>query len=213
MARPYFDKYIEIYGAARPGFKDSMSTYNRIAREALRVGYGGNLNRAPADFRALYTQATKIYGGNYDLAEYERLIAPHTYDIWYNSGGKTQVDQWHQADLAEQKRKQEEALAKQRAEQERLRAEQEAKAREQQAALERQRQAAEKARKEAEFKLALDAMNQRANVKRTNEVVGEMPETPEQAAKRQKKRVGYDATKVTGLLGTPQTESKKLLGM
>ena len=56
-------------------------------------------------------------------------------------------------------------------------------------------------------------MNQRANVKRTDEVVGEIPETPEQAAKRKKKRVGYDATKVTGLLGTPQTERKQLLGM
>jgi len=98
-------------------------------------------------------------------------------------------------------------------EQERLRAEQEAKAREQAAALERQRQAAEKARKEAEFKLALDAMNQRANVKRTDEFVGEISETPEQAAQRKKKRVGYDATKVTGILGAAPTESKKLLGM
>jgi len=115
--------------------------------------------------------------------------------------------------LAEQKRKQDEELARQKAEQERLRAEQEAKAREQAAALERQRQAAEKARKEAEFKSALDAMNQRANVKRTDEVVGEISETPEQAAQRKKKRVGYDATKVTGILGAAPTESKKLLGM
>ena len=109
--------------------------------------------------------------------------------------------------------KQKDAIEAQKAEQERLRAEQEAKAREQQAALERQRQAAEKARKEAEFKSALDAMNQRANVKRTDEVVGEMSETPEQAAQRKKKRVGYDATKVTGILGAAPTESKKLLGM
>ena len=84
---------------------------------------------------------------------------------------------------------------------------------EQQAALERQRQPAEKTRKEAEFKSAPDAMNQRANVKRTDEVVGEMSETPEQAAQRKKKRVGYDATKVTGILGAAPTESKKLLGM
>jgi len=121
----------------------------------------------------------------------------------------------YQAEQArmQKQQKQQEELARQKAEQERLRAEQEAKAREQAAALERQRQAAEKARKEAEFKLALDAMNQRANVKRTDEFVGEISETPEQAAQRKKKRVGYDATKVTGILGAAPTESKKLLGM
>ena len=207
--RPYFDKYIDIYGAVRPGFKDSSNPYRRMAQQALKTAYGGKIQNAPYEFQQLYTQATKFYGGKYDLAEYERLIAPHTYDIWYNSGGKTQVDQWHQSDI----KAQQDAIAKQKAEQERLRAEQEAKAREQQAALERQRQAAEKARKEAEFKSALDAMNQRANVKRTDEVVGEMSETPEQAAQRKKKRVGYDATKVTGILGAAPTESKKLLGM
>ena len=210
MARPYFDKYIDIYGAARPGFKDSMSTYNRIAREALRVGYGGNLNRAPADFRALYTQATKIYGGNYDLAEYERLIAPHTYDIWYNSGGKTQVDQWHQSDLAEEKKKHDQALQQQQQEIQKIK--------DQQAEVDRKRQeaaaAAEKSRKEQEFKSALDAMNQRT-MKRSvvEEDLGAVAVDPQDSAKKKKRRVGYDATKSTGVLGIPQTERKQLLGM
>ena len=134
--------------------------------------------------------------------------------------GATYYASRQQAEAAEQAQRrqqaylaQQDAIAKQKAEQERLRAEQEAKAREQAAALERQRQAAEKARKEAEFKSALAAMNQRANVKRTDEFVGEISETPEQAAQRKKKRVGYDATKVTGILGAAPTESKKLLGM
>ena len=169
---------------------------------------GWNEELKTPQWKDLYNQVSS--GKEYDKNLYEQLVAPHTYDYWVTSPyGKTQVDQWHQSDI----KAQQDAIAKQKAEQERLRAEQEAKAREQQAALERQRQAAEKTRKEAEFKSALDAMNQRANVKRTDEVVGEMSETPEQAAQRKKKKVGYDATKVTGILGAAPTESKKLLGM
>ena len=213
--RPYFWKYHEMttpYGK-NPQWTQMFQRngINNAAAADMWLAEGMNYTIKTDQWNALFQQVNS--GQAYDKNLYEQLIAPHTYDIWYNSGGKAQVDQWHQADLAEQKRKQDEELARQKAEQERLRAEQEAKAREQAAALERQRQAAEKARKEAEFKLALDAMNQRANVKRTDEVVGEISETPEQAAQRKKKRVGYDATKVTGILGAAPTESKKLLGM
>lgn len=183
--------------------------------------FGGDL----ATSRSLYTQYANNLGNiksqlSRGLTDAER----NAYMGHYNSAAGTNnfiknefIPQWEreyqQKQQQEALQKQQEELAKQKAEQERLRAEQEAKAREQQAALERQRQAAEKTRKEAEFKSALDAMNQRANVKRTDEVVGEMSETPEQAAQRKKKKVGYDATKVTGILGAAPTESKKLLGM
>lgn len=204
MARPYFWKYIDRMPPGLGGISGA---------EAMMwsVGYWNNSVYTP-QWNALYEQVSS--GKAYDKNLYEQLVAPHSYDYWVTTPyGQKQISEWHQADLAEQKRKQDEELARQKAEQERLRAEQEAKAREQAAALERQRQAAEKARKEAEFKLALDAMNQRANVKRTDEFVGEISETPEQAAQRKKKRVGYDATKVTGILGAAPTESKKLLGM
>ena len=185
---------------------------NNAAAADMWLAEGMNYTIKTDQWNALFQQVNS--GQAYDKNLYEQLIAPHTYDIWYNSGGKAQVDQWHQADLAEQKRKQDEELARQKAEQERIRAEQEARAREQQAALEKQRQAAEKARKDAEFKLALDAMNQRAMPrKEAEEFIGEINETPEQAAQRKKKKVGYDATKVTGILGAAPTESKKLLGM
>lgn len=213
--RPYFWKYHEMttpYGK-NPQWTQMFQRngINNAAAADMWLAEGMNYTIKTDQWNALFQQVNS--GQAYDKNLYEQLIAPHTYDTWYNSGGKAQVDQWHQADLAEQKRKQDEELARQKAEQERIRAEQEARAREQQAALERQRQEAEKSRKEAEFKSALDAMNQRANVKRTDEVVGEMPETPEQAAQRKKKKVGYDATKVTGILGAAPTESKKLLGM
>jgi len=205
MARPYFWKYIDAI--KYPGVSGISGAQAAMAG----AGMWNNSLYTP-QWKALFEQVSS--GKAYDKNLYEQLVAPHTYDIWVTTAyGKKLLEEWHQADLAEQKRKQDEELARQKAEQERLRAEQEAKAREQQAALERQRQAAEKARKEAEFKLALDAMNQRANVKRTDEVVGEISETPEQAAQRKKKRVGYDATKVTGILGAAPTESKKLLGM
>ena len=207
MARPYFWKYVD---ALPPGFSGMSG-----AQATMWAAEAWNNSLSTPQWKALYEQVSS--GKAYDKNLYEQLVAPHTYDDWVTRPyGMTQVDQWHQSDI----KAQQDAIAKQkaeqerlRAEQERLRAEQEAKAREQQAALERQRQAAEKARKEAEFKSALDAMNQRANVKRTDEVVGEISETPEQAAQRKKKRVGYDATKVTGILGAAPTESKKLLGM
>ena len=200
MARPYFWKYVDALPPGLGGISGAQAMM-------WSVGEWNNSVYTP-QWNALYEQVSS--GKAYDKNLYEQLVAPHTYDYWVTSPyGKTQVDQWHQSDI----KAQQDAISKQKAEQERLRAEQEAKAREQQAALERQRQAAEKARKEAEFKSALDAMNQRANVKRTDEVVGEMSETPEQAAQRKKKKVGYDATKVTGILGAAPTESKKLLGM
>ena len=200
MARPYFWKYIDALPPGLGGISGAQAMM-------WSVGEWNNSVYTP-QWNALYEQVSS--GKAYDKKLYEQLIAPHSYDYWVTSPyGKKQLEEWHQADI----KAQQDAIAKQKAEQERLRAEQEAKAREQQAALERQRQAAEKARKEAEFKSALDAMNQRANVKRTDEVVGEISETPEQAAQRKKKRVGYDATKVTGILGAAPTESKKLLGM
>jgi len=183
--------------------------------------FGGNL----ATSKSLYTQYANNLGNikgqlSRGLTDAERNAYMEHYSSAVNSNSFIKgefLPQWEreyqQKQQQEALQKQQEELARQKAEQERLRAEQEAKAREQQAALERQRQAAEKARKEAEFKSALDAMNQRANVKRTDEVVGEISETPEQAAQRKKKRVGYDATKVTGILGAAPTESKKLLGM
>lgn len=201
MARPYFWKYIDAI--RYPGVSGTSGAQATMAM----VGAWNNSLQTP-QWNALYEQVNS--GKAYDKNLYEQLVAPHTYDYWVtNPYGKKQLEEWHQSDI----KAQQDALQKQKAEQERLRAEQEAKAREQAAALERQRQAAEKARKEAEFKSALDAMNQRANVKRTDEVVGEMPETPEQAVQRKKKKVGYDATKVTGILGAAPTESKKLLGM
>ena len=201
MARPYFWKYVDAL--KYPGVSGTSGAQAAMAG----AGMWNNSLYTP-QWNALYEQVSS--GKAYDKNLYEQLVAPHTYDSWVTTPyGKKQLEEWHQADI----KAQQDAIAKQKAEQERLRAEQEAKAREQQAALERQRQAAEKARKEAEFKSALDAMNQRANVKRTDEVVGEISETPEQAAQRKKKRVGYDATKVTGILGAAPTESKKLLGM
>jgi membrane-bound lytic murein transglycosylase len=202
MARPYFWKYIDaIKYPGTSGVSGAQATM------AMATQWDGTLLQNPR-MRALYEQV--MSGQEYDKELYEQLMAPITYDYWVTTAyGKKLLEEWHQADI----KAQQDAIAKQKAEQARLRAEQEAKAREQAAALERQRQAAEKARKEAEFKLALDAMNQRANVKRTDEFVGEISETPEQAAQRKKKRVGYDATKVTGILGAAPTESKKLLGM
>ena len=201
MARPYFWKYVDAL--KYPGVSGTSGAQAAMAG----AGMWNNSLYTP-QWNALYEQVSS--GKAYDKNLYEQLVAPHTYDSWVTTPyGKKQLEEWHQADI----KAQQDAIAKQKAEQERLRAEQEAKAREQQAALERQRQAVEKARKEAEFKSALDAMNQRANVKRTDEVVGEISETPEQAAQRKKKRVGYDATKVTGILGAAPTESKKLLGM
>jgi len=201
MARPYFWKYIDAI--KYPGVSGISGAQAAMAG----AGMWNNSLYTP-QWKALFEQVSS--GKAYDKNLYEQLVAPHTYDIWVTTAyGKKLLEEWHQADI----KAQQDAIAKQKAEQERLRAEQEAKAREQAAALERQRQAAEKARKEAEFKLALDAMNQRANVKRTDEFVGEISETPEQAAQRKKKRVGYDATKVTGILGAAPTESKKLLGM
>ena len=200
MARPYFWKYVDALPSGFSGISGAQAT--------MWAAAAWNNSLQTPQWNALYEQVSS--GKAYDKNLYEQLVAPHTYDYWAtNPYGKKQLEEWHQADI----KAQQDAIAKQKAEQERLRAEQEAKAREQQAALERQRQAAEKARKEAEFKSALDAMNQRANVKRTDEVVGEISETPEQAAQRKKKRVGYDATKVTGILGAAPTESKKLLGM
>ena len=201
MARPYFWKYVD---ALPPGFSGMSGAQATMAAAHL----WNNSLYDNQQWKDMYNKVST--GQSYDPAAYEAMVAPHTYDYWVTSpGGKKQLEEWHQSDI----KAQQDAIAKQKAEQERLRAEQEAKAREQAAALERQRQAAEKARKEAEFKSALDAMNQRANVKRTDEVVGEISETPEQAAQRKKKRVGYDATKVTGILGAAPTESKKLLGM
>lgn len=201
MARPYFWKYIDAI--KYPGVNGISGAQAAMAGAAM-----WNNSLYTPQWKALFEQVSS--GKAYDKNLYEQLVAPHTYDIWVTTAyGKKLLEEWHQADI----KAQQDAIAKQKAEQERLRAEQEAKAREQAAALERQRQAAEKARKEAEFKLALDAMNQRANVKRTDEFVGEISETPEQAAQRKKKRVGYDATKVTGILGAAPTESKKLLGM
>ena len=202
MARPYFWKYVDAQ--TYPGVSGVSGAQ---ATMAMLAQWNGTILQNPR-MRALYEQV--MSGQEYDKELYEQLMAPITYDYWVTTAyGKKRLEEWHQADI----KAQQDAIAKQKAEQERLRAEQEAKAREQAAALERQRQAAEKARKEAEFKLALDAMNQRANVKRTDEFVGEISETPEQAAQRKKKRVGYDATKVTGILGAAPTESKKLLGM
>ena len=180
---------------------------NRATSNSLYTQYANNLGKIKSQLSRGLTDAER----NSYMRDYEQAIN----DVWEFKN--EYLPYWQAEDQKKQQQealqKQQEELARQRAEQERLRAEQEAKAREQQAALERQRQAAEKTRKEAEFKSALDAMNQRANVKRTDEVVGEMSETPEQAAQRKKKRVGYDATKVTGILGAAPTESKKLLGM
>ena len=184
--------------------------------------FGGDLVTS----KSLYTQYANNLGKiksqlSRGLTDAER----NAYMGHYNSAAKTNnfiknefIPQWEreyqQKQQQEALQKQQEALQKQQEEMARQKAEQEARAREQQAALEKQRQAAEKARKDAEFKSALDAMNQRAMPrKEAEEFIGEIDETPEQAAKRKKKRVGYDATKVTGLLGTPQTERKQLLGM
>ena len=203
MARPYFWKYVEDQPAfpGMPGVSGAQSL--------MFMAGGWNEELKTPQWKDLYNQVSS--GKEYDKNLYEQLVAPHTYDYWYNNGGNKDVEKWHQADLAEQKRKQEEALAKQKAEQERIR-------KEQQAALERQRQevaaADEKARKESEFKSALEAMNQRAMPRKgTEEYIGAVEEDPQDSAKKKKRRVGYDATKSTGVLGIPQTERKQLLGM
>ena len=202
MARPYFWKYVDAL--KYPGVSGTSGAQAAMAG----AGMWNNSLYTP-QWNALYEQVSS--GKAYDKNLYEQLVAPHTYDSWVTTPyGKKQLEEWHQADI----KAQQDAIAKQKAEQERLRAEQEAKAREQQAALERQRQAAEKARKEAEFKSALDAMNQRAMPrKETEEFIDSSDVDPKEIAAKKKKRVGYDATKVTGLLGTPNTERKQLLGM
>lgn len=202
MARPYFWKYVD---ALPPGFSGMSGAQATMAAAHL----WNNSLYDNQQWKDMYNKVST--GQSYDPAAYEAMVAPHTYDYWVTSpGGKKQLEEWHQSDI----KAQQDAIAKQKAEQERLRAEQEAKAREQQAALERQRQAAEKARKEAEFKSALDAMNQRAMPrKETEEFIDSSDVDPKEIAAKKKKRVGYDATKVTGLLGTPNTERKQLLGM
>ena len=203
----YLNWKLPISGTVNPFGFMPFGGNNIVERRNTYSKYANNLNTIKSQLARGLTDAER----NSYMSDYERAI---------NTVGELKneyLPYWQAEDQKKQQQealqKQQEELARQKAEQERLRAEQEAKAREQAAALERQRQAAEKARKEAEFKLALDAMNQRANVKRTDEVVGEISETPEQAAQRKKKRVGYDATKVTGILGAAPTESKKLLGM
>lgn len=203
----YLNWKLPISGTVNPFGFMPFGGNNIVERRTTYSKYAGNLNTIKSQLARGLTDAER----NSYMRDYEQAI---------NTVGELKneyLPYWQAEDQKKQQQealqKQQEELARQRAEQERLRAEQEARAREQAAALERQRQAAEKARKEAEFKSALDAMNQRANVKRTDEVVGEISETPEQAAQRKKKRVGYDATKVTGILGAAPTESKKLLGM
>jgi hypothetical protein len=203
----YLNWKLPISGTVNPFGFMPFGGNNIVERRTTYAKYANNLNTIKSQLARGLTDAER----NSYMRDYEQAI---------NTVGELKneyLPYWQAEDQKKQQQealqKQQEELARQKAEQERLRAEQEAKAREQAAALEQQRQAAEKARKEAEFKSALDAMNQRANVKRTDEVVGEMSETPEQAAQRKKKRVGYDATKVTGILGAAPTESKKLLGM
>lgn len=267
FSRPYFEKYVLNLGASEPGRRDGFNEYQRIINQALYQGYGGNINKAPAEFQALYKEVKKHGGGKFDMATYEKLVAPHTYDAWYNQSGKAEVDKWHQADLAMEQKKQQEELAKKQAEQARLRTEQEAKLKEQQTALEKQRLAAaeaekaqqakleqqrqeaarqaelqqqqqekarqaelvrqreaeaqkaaevrrqqEQATKDKAFKDALDHMNQRANVRR-EEVNPDYSQDEALLASKKKKKVGYDSTRVTGILGAASTQSKKLLGM
>ena len=217
----YLNWKLPISGTVNPFGFMPFGGNNIVERRTTYSKYANNLNTIKSQLARGLTDAER----NSYMSDYERAIntvgeLKNEYlPYWQAEDQKKQQQealQKQQEALQKQQealQKQQEELARQKAEQERLRAEQEAKAREQQAALERQRQAAEKARKEAEFKSALDAMNQRANVKRTDEVIGEVSETPEQAAQRKKKKVGYDATKVTGILGAAPTESKKLLGM
>ena len=184
--------------------------------------FGGNL----ATSKSLYTQYANNLGNikgqlSRGLTDAERNAYMEHYSSAVNSNSFIKGEflphwerEYQQKQQQEALQKQQEELAQQQAEQARIKAEQEAKAREQQAALERQRQAAEKARKETEFKSALEAMNQRAMPRKgTEEYIGAVEEDPLDSAKKKKRRVGYDATKSTGVLGIPQTERKQLLGM
>lgn len=204
----YLNWKLPISGTVNPFGFMPFGGNNIVERRTTYSKYANNLNTIKSQLARGLTDAER----NSYMSDYERAI---------NTVGELKYEYlpyWQAEDQKKQQQealqKQQDAIAKQKAEQERLRAEQEAKAREQQAALERQRQAAEKARKEAEFKSALDAMNQRAMPrKEAEEFIGGIDESPEQAAQRKKKKVGYDATKVTGILGAAPTESKKLLGM
>lgn len=204
----YLNWKLPISGTVNPFGFMPFGGNNIVERRTTYAKYANNLNTIKSQLARGLTDAERnSYKRDYEQAintvgelKYEYL------PYWQAEDQKKQ----HQEAL----QKQQEELARQKAEQERLRAEQEAKAREQAAALERQRQAAEKARKEAEFKSALDAMNQRAMPRKgTEEFIGAVEEDPQDSAKKKKRRVGYDATKSTGVLGIPQTERKQLLGM
>ena len=203
MARPYFWKYIDSLADNEFGISGAHAAmaYSQI--------WGSGVRQDP-QWDKLYAQVSS--GQSYDKDLYEKLVGPVSfYDTWYKITGYKDVEKWHQEDLAAEKARQDEALKEQQAKLERQKQEQEA-------ALERQRQevaaAAAKAQKEREFKAALDAMNQRGMPRKTEEeFIGATEDDPKAIAAKKRRKVGWDATKVTGLLGTPNTHIKQLLGM
>lgn len=204
MARPYFWKYVDAQ--TYPGVSGISGAQ---ATMAMAAQWDNTIMQNPR-MRALHKQVSS--GQEYDKELYEQLIAPITYDIWAtNPYGKKQISEWHQSDLAEEKKKHDQALQQQQQEIQKIK--------DQQAEVDRKRQeaaaAAEKSRKEQEFKSALDAMNQRT-MKRSvvEEDLGAVAVDPEEAAKKKKKKVSYESTKTTAVLGIPQAgAAKQLLGM
>ena len=120
----------------------------------------------------------------------------------------------YQRTLATQTAQRNEALRLQKEQEDKLTQQRE----EQAKAIEQQRianeEALERQRKEEAFKLAVDAMNERSMLPKTKlEDVGVVDITEEERKKRGKQSVGYDKTKVTGLLGEAPVQRNQLLGV
>lgn len=225
MARDYWDRYIKEAG----GDKELMRS---------AVGWNSSLIDSPAN-KTLYNQV--IAGQAYDKQQYENFLAPETYDYYMRnpnfdlSVDSSALSRWKAEDAATAKAAQDAQLAAQQAALQKQQQDAEKQKQEQAAALAAQQAALEKQRKETEFKTALDAMNARnaatkqkedkynqdvgaMNVKSYGpgvheEFVGTVNATEDEQKKKKNKRIGYDATKVSGLLGTPNTERKQLLGV
>lgn len=110
--------------------------------------------------------------------------------------------------LDEIKRQREESEAKHKAEIERIQQAQQELARKQEEA----RLEAERTKREREYKAALDAMNQRARFPERETSLLDDDGDVEIRRNRDRKRVGYDATRLTSVLGVAKTEKRDLLG-
>ena len=214
MAQSDYERYLDYMSDSGFSYKrpEQSSRGYLLMDAASEFGnrYGGI---SSADWTAMTSlwRSEVVYGKTIDQAQADSYIQKYSYNPWLNtSEGQSTVAGWR----AEEKKVQDDALAAQQAALQKQQQDAEKQKQEQAVALAAQQAALEKQRKETEFKTALDAMNQRSGVKPSRvEEVGAINATEDEQKKKKNKRIGYDATKVSGLLGTPNTERKQLLGV